>query len=109
MCTVMRSSDLLGGGRRWRRLRMARRCGRRLHGLGFRRRRRIGGGRGAGWVVERTFAWLHQFKRLLVRYDRRADIHGSLPRDRVLPCLLQEAANVCERSLSRARVSPEPD
>jgi transposase len=30
------------------------------------------------WVVERTFAWLHQSKRLLVRYDRRADIHESL-------------------------------
>ena len=29
------------------------------------------------WVVERTFAWLHQFKRLLVRYDRRADIHQA--------------------------------
>ncbi|MEW2426304.1 transposase, partial [Streptomyces nigra] len=21
------------------------------------------------WVVERTFAWLHQFKRLRIRYD----------------------------------------
>jgi transposase len=29
------------------------------------------------WVVERTFAWLHQFKRLLVRYDRRAEIHQA--------------------------------
>jgi len=27
------------------------------------------------WVVERTIAWLHQFRRLLVRYERRADIH----------------------------------
>jgi transposase len=27
------------------------------------------------WVVERTFAWLHQFRRLRVRYERRADIH----------------------------------
>jgi len=27
------------------------------------------------WVVERTFAWLHGFKRLLVRYERRADMH----------------------------------
>jgi len=32
------------------------------------------------WVVERTFAWLHQFKRLLVR-----------SRARLLPRLLQEA------------------
>ena len=29
------------------------------------------------WVVERTFAWLHQFKRLLIRYDRRAEIHEA--------------------------------
>ena len=29
------------------------------------------------WVVERTLAWLRQFKRLLVRYDRRADIHEA--------------------------------
>ena len=29
------------------------------------------------WVVERTFAWLHQFRRLLVRYERRADIHEA--------------------------------
>ena len=30
------------------------------------------------WVVERTFAWLRQFERPLVRYDRRADIHEAL-------------------------------
>ena len=29
------------------------------------------------WVVERTFAWLHQFRRLLVRYERRAEIHEA--------------------------------
>lgn len=27
------------------------------------------------WVVERTISWLHQFRRLRVRYERRADIH----------------------------------
>ena len=27
------------------------------------------------WVVERTLAWLHRFRRLSVRYERRADIH----------------------------------
>ncbi|MEU0786826.1 transposase [Streptomyces sp. NPDC006173] len=26
------------------------------------------------WVVERTFAWLHQFKRLRVRYEMRAGL-----------------------------------
>jgi len=30
------------------------------------------------WVVERTFAWLHAFKRLRTRYERRADIHEAL-------------------------------
>lgn len=29
------------------------------------------------WVVERTFAWLHRYRRLLVRYERRADIHSA--------------------------------
>lgn len=27
------------------------------------------------WVVERTLAWLSRFRRLMVRYERRADIH----------------------------------
>jgi hypothetical protein len=27
------------------------------------------------WVVERTLSWLHPFRRLRVRYERRADIH----------------------------------
>ncbi len=27
------------------------------------------------WVVERTLAWLSQYRRLAVRYERRADIH----------------------------------
>jgi transposase len=30
------------------------------------------------WVVERTFAWLHQFKRLRTRYEIRADLHQGL-------------------------------
>src|ERR671915_527288 len=29
------------------------------------------------WVVERTLAWLHQFRRLPIRYERRADIHEA--------------------------------
>ena len=31
------------------------------------------------WVVERTFAWLHRYRRLLVRYERRADNPFGLP------------------------------
>ena len=29
------------------------------------------------WVVERTLSWLHQFRRLRIRYERRADIHEA--------------------------------
>jgi len=36
------------------------------HGSGLGRHR---------WVVERTFSWLHNRRRLLVRTDRRDDIH----------------------------------
>ncbi|MDI4667493.1 transposase, partial [Xanthobacter autotrophicus] len=25
------------------------------------------------WVVERTFAWINQFRRLAIRYERHAD------------------------------------
>jgi transposase len=43
-------------------------------------RRQTAHGSGLGryrWVVERTFAWLHHFKRLLVRYERRKEIHQA--------------------------------
>lgn len=29
------------------------------------------------WVVERTLAWLAQYRRLTVRYERLADLHGA--------------------------------
>jgi transposase len=44
-------------------------------------RRQTDHGSGLGryrWVVERTFAWLHNLKRLLIRYERRADMHNAL-------------------------------
>ena len=44
-------------------------------------RRGVPHGSGLGvhrWYVERTFGWLHAFKRLRVRYERRADIHQAL-------------------------------
>ncbi|MFG2631092.1 IS5 family transposase [Streptomyces sp. NPDC048473] len=31
------------------------------------------------WVVEHTFAWLHQFKRLRIRYETRTELHLALP------------------------------
>ena len=45
------------------------------------KRLRVAHGSGLGkvrWVVERTFAWLHQFKRLRVRSEVRADLHQGL-------------------------------
>ena len=40
------------------------------------------------WVVERTLSWLHRFRRLKVRYERRADIHhGFLSLGCALICL----------------------
>jgi transposase len=32
------------------------------------------------WVVERTISWLHQQRRLRVRYERRSDIHAAFLR-----------------------------
>jgi transposase len=39
-----------------------------LHGTGLGTYRR---------VVERSFAWLHDFRRLRIRWERRADIHEA--------------------------------
>jgi len=46
------------------------------------------------WVVERTIAWLHRFRRLRVRYDRRDDIHEGF--------LTLGCAMVCWKILTRA-------
>lgn len=51
-------------------------------------------GRGLGkkrWVVERTLSWLHQFRRLRVRWERRSDIHQAL--------LTLAAALICFRKM----------
>jgi transposase len=29
------------------------------------------------WVIERTLSWLHQYRRLRIRYERRPDIHEA--------------------------------
>lgn len=42
------------------------------------RNREHGSGLGVfRWVVERTLSWLHQFRRLRIRWERRADIHEA--------------------------------
>ena len=45
------------------------------------------------WVVERTFAWLHNLRRLRTRYERSAELH--------LAFMLLGCAVVCQRTLSR--------
>jgi transposase len=58
-------------------------------------RRGIEHGSGLGgerWVVERTFAWLHNFRRLRTRYERRADLHEGF--------MLLRCAVICQRLLN---------
>jgi transposase len=51
-----------------------------------------GSGLGAyRWVVERTNSWLHQYRRLRVRYERRGDMHEALLK---LGCIL-----ICHKCL----------
>jgi transposase len=81
-----------------------------------RRKTTHGSGLGrARWVVERTFAWLHNFKRLLVRYDRRHEIHEAFLAIGCCLVPLQTAAELIVIRLlrvqggSRSRaVSPRP-
>jgi transposase len=46
------------------------------------------------WVVERTLSWLHQFRRLRIRYERRADIHQAFL---TIACVL-----ICHRYVENA-------
>ncbi len=60
-------------------------------------RRGVAHGSGLGlyrWVVERTLSWLHQFRRLRVRYERRADIHEAFM---TLGCII-----ICSRTLGNS-------
>ena len=66
------------------------------------RRREHGSGLGRWrWVVERTFAWLSQFRRLRVRYDKRADIHEAF--------LSLGCALICWQSLRKTWRTAEAD
>lgn len=60
-------------------------------------KRRSEHGSGLGrirWVVERTISWVHQFRRLRIRYERRADIHEAFL---TIGCIL-----ICHRMLTKA-------
>jgi transposase len=43
------------------------------------------------WVIERTFAWLHSFRRLRTRYERSGVLHNAF--------LMLGAAIICQRLL----------
>jgi transposase len=58
----------------------------RPHGSGLGRTR---------WVVERTLAWLHRFRRLHIRYERLPDVHEAFLH---LGCIL-----ICWNFLRHAR------
>jgi transposase len=45
------------------------------------------------WGVERTFAWINQFRRLAMRYERHADLYRAF--------LVIAAAMICFRALTR--------
>ncbi len=44
------------------------------------------------WVVERTFAWLHNFRRLRTRYERRAELREAF--------MLLGCSVICRRILN---------
>ena len=46
------------------------------------------------WAVERTISWLHQFRRLRIRYERRLDIHNAFLS---IGCIL-----ICHRMLENS-------
>jgi len=46
------------------------------------------------WVIERTISWLHQFRRLRIRYERRPEIHDAFLK---IGCIL-----ICHRMLEQA-------
>ena len=61
-------------------------------------KRKTAHGSGLGverWVIERTFSWLHNHRRLARRYDRRADIHEAFT---TIGCAL-----ICHAHLKRTQ------
>jgi transposase len=74
------------------------------------------------WVVERTFAWLHQFRRLRLRWERRPELRAALMHLAcafICQCFLRGASShrpsehrrraPTELRLRAVSPSPEPD
>lgn len=85
-CTPTRSDDVP----RCRRILRHRHITTRIARKGIESSDRLGRHR---WVVERTLAWLAQFRRLTIRYERRDDIHQAF--------LSLGCALICLRAVER--------
>jgi hypothetical protein len=49
------------------------------------------------WVSERTSSWLHQFRRLRVRFDRRDDLHPNFTKlTESLTCFRSLSEGICQ-------------
>jgi hypothetical protein len=61
------------------------------------------------WMVERTLAWLMRYRRPLVRYERRANIHEEAvcAFRRVLICLNYLAREFCSVFLELAPIGTQ--
>ncbi|GAC1457929.1 MAG: hypothetical protein PVSMB1_07750 [Gemmatimonadaceae bacterium] len=59
-------------------------------------------------MIERTFAWLNQSRRLRVRYDKRADIHEAFSLARLYVDLLAVTAQAWYDGLSAHVLIPVP-
>lgn len=53
-------------------------CHIRSRGEEARALKREAGFRARRWVVERTHSWLHRFRRILVRWEKRADTYLAM-------------------------------
>lgn len=62
----------------------------RIARIGIESKERLGRYR---WVIERTFAWLRQSRRLQTRYERRDDIHQAF--------LTLACARLCSQAVER--------
>jgi transposase len=73
-------------------------------------RRQTEHGSGLGserWVVERGFAWLHNFRRLRTRYERLAELHQAFLRARLRGHLPTHAWLAMIRCYSRSSSSAD--
>lgn len=60
------------------------------------------------WVVERTLSWLHQFRRLRTRYEKRLDIHQAfLTIGCCIICFKKLMNAFCKKLLVKFKLYPQ--